>query len=97
MSYFSELDIDTRTCGQADEDAWLDRRDGIVTRARVFSSLAADRHAAQMAARPQVSDKDQATQLFHCMKAAIADGRMERARELALELKPLLGFLKGEE
>ena len=28
MSYFSDQDIDTRTCGQADEDAWLDIRDG---------------------------------------------------------------------
>ena len=28
MSYHSDLAIDTRTCGQADEDTWLDIRDG---------------------------------------------------------------------
>ena len=31
MSYFADQDIDTRTCGQADEDAMLDRRDGLAS------------------------------------------------------------------
>ncbi len=63
----------------------------------VEAQLESQRHSAQMAARPVVSGKDEATQLFHCMKAAIADGRMDRARELALALRPLLGLLKGDE
>jgi len=29
MSYHSNLALDTRTCGEADEDAWLDKRDGL--------------------------------------------------------------------
>lgn len=36
MGYYSELSIDTRTCGQADDDAWLDRRDGIVAQSSTF-------------------------------------------------------------
>ena len=31
MSYIKDLALDTRTCGQADEDARLDRRDGYVS------------------------------------------------------------------
>lgn len=30
MGYYSELSIDTRTCGEADEDARLDRIDGMI-------------------------------------------------------------------
>jgi len=29
MGHFNEMSIDTRTCGEADEDAWLDKRDGL--------------------------------------------------------------------
>jgi len=32
MGYHSNLAIDTRTCGQADEDERLDKRDGLTTR-----------------------------------------------------------------
>jgi hypothetical protein len=33
MSYHSDRAIDTRTCGDADEDTMLDRRDGLHTHA----------------------------------------------------------------
>ncbi len=49
MSYFSEQDIDTRSCGQADEDAWLDRRDGMSgarsTRSAMARTIRYDRDA----------------------------------------------------
>lgn len=38
MGYYNELSIDTRTCGQADEDARLDRRDGYTSRRHSYSS-----------------------------------------------------------
>lgn len=51
------------------------------------------RYRLDMAARPMVAGKDYATQLFHCMKAAVADGRNDDAKKYALELRPLLGLL----
>jgi len=54
MGYYnSELSIDTRTCGQADEDAWLDRRDGIMPRPRIHAAMATRRWQAQQASREQ--------------------------------------------
>lgn len=38
MSYMKNLALDTRTCGQADEDSRLDRRDGLTGRRRSYSS-----------------------------------------------------------
>jgi len=32
MSYMKHLALDTRTCGEADEDAQHDKRDGLTTR-----------------------------------------------------------------
>ena len=32
MGYYSNLSIDTRTCGEADEDARQDNRDGLTRR-----------------------------------------------------------------
>jgi len=32
MGHFNEMSIDTRTCGEADEDAQHDKRDGLTTR-----------------------------------------------------------------
>lgn len=73
MGYYSDLSIDTRTCGQADEDARLDRRDGYrpMTRTRVFESLAAQRQIADDAGRER-SD----------WRRAAAENALERAGEL---------------
>lgn len=38
MSYIKNLTLETRTCGQADEDARLDRRDGLTSAPRRYRS-----------------------------------------------------------
>lgn len=47
-----------------------------------------------MAARPALEGKAKAEALYHGILAAKALGDMERARELAVELRPLLDYLK---
>lgn len=42
MGYYSELSIDTRTCGEADEDARLDRIDGAVRKHLTYGHLRRD-------------------------------------------------------
>lgn len=70
MGYYSELSIDTRTCGEADEDARLDRRDGIMTRPRILAALEAQRFQCQQAAREVAAQ-------------ALRNAALERAGELA--------------
>lgn len=95
MSYYSELSIDTRTCGEADEDARLDARDGYraYTREGVFAGLEAQRAATQLNSRPALTPKQRALNLHAAMMAAKQAGEIEKARALAVELKPLLGWL----
>jgi hypothetical protein len=95
MGYYNDISIDTRTCGQADDDDYLDRRDGLrpMTRARVFEQLDTDRRNAQDAARPLVSPADEARELAWRMMDAIKSDDKAEARRLALALKPLVGFL----
>lgn len=61
MSYFADQDIDTRTCGQADEDAYLDRRDGITsyTHPAVIAAIVAPhrRKPKPMSAKPMPATK----------------------------------------
>lgn len=98
MGYYSEMAIDTRTCGQADEDDYLDRRDGYrpMTRTRVYAQLEAQRWQAQQASRPAVTPEAQAQDIARRMIDANNDGDLETARRLALELRPLLLWLPEE-
>lgn len=83
MSYFSEQDIDTRTCGQADEDAQLDRRDGYVryTRPAIFAAMEAQRFNASYSARPlaYLSHGARFERMIERYRAARAEGRMQAA------------------
>jgi hypothetical protein len=85
MSYFSEQDIDTRTCGQADEDAYLDRRDGLTTsrytRPAILAGLEAQRHNASYAARPlaYLSHGARFERMIQRYTTARAEGRMQAA------------------
>lgn len=51
------------------------------------------RHTYATAARPTLTDEARAQSLAQAMLAAIKDGRNDQARALAIELKPLMGFL----
>lgn len=95
MSYFSEQDIDTRTCGQADEDAQLDRRDGYVryTRPAIFAAMEVQRWNATQATQPLLTNEQQAQATYHAMRAAIDSGDLEAAKAHAIALRPLLGFM----
>lgn len=62
-------------------------------RQRGDDQFAADRWQASQAARPRITDAQQAQDLADRMIAAIKADDKDTARTLALELKPLIGFL----
>lgn len=55
--------------------------------------LAAQRHNASHAARPMLTSEQKAQATYHAMRAAIDAGDVTTARALAIELRPLLGFM----
>lgn len=57
------------------------------------AQLAAQRHTASYAARPVLTQAEQAQATYHAMKAAIVAGDMDTARVHAIALRPLLGFM----
>ena len=61
-----------------------------------LTQLDAQRSAATYAARPQVTPAAAAQDMAKRMLAAIEDGRTDEARELAISLRPLLGFLEDK-
>jgi hypothetical protein len=61
--------------------------------ANINNDLASDRAAAELNSRPALTLKAQATNLYHAMMAAKSAGNLSRARELAIELKPLMSEL----
>lgn len=63
------------------------------TIARINADLATDRELAELNSRPALDGKAQALNLYHAMMAAKQAGEIEKARALALELKPLLSYL----
>ena len=62
-------------------------------RNQVFSQMESQRHAASYAARPELTQAQQAQAIYHAMKTAITAGELDTARGLALALRPLLGFM----
>ena len=58
------------------------------------AQLEADRHNAEYAARPRVTDADRARELAWAMQDAIELGDMDAARDAARALRPLLGWLE---
>ena len=59
MGYYNNLSIDTRTCGQADEDAMLDKQDKIVERLQKMETwrrLLVNADTEIMALRAQLTD-----------------------------------------
>lgn len=63
------------------------------TIAHIEASLEAQRENADYAARPALTLREQAESLYHAMMVAKAAGEIEKARALAVELKPLLEYL----
>jgi hypothetical protein len=59
-----------------------------------LAQLAAHRHTCDDAARPVLTERERAQSLATAMIAAKGAGRIEQARALAVELKPLMGWLK---
>lgn len=59
----------------------------------INDQLASDRAAADLAARPVLTPKEQAIALHTAMMAAKHAGDITKARALAIELKPLLEWL----
>lgn len=51
------------------------------------------RYTLDMAARPQLTDAERAVSIYHAMVAAKAMGRLDEARAMAVELKPLVHLL----
>lgn len=58
--------------------------------------LEAQRFAASYGARPMVTNAQKAQDVFSQMRAAMDAGDVTTARALAIELRPLLGFMKEE-
>ncbi len=100
MSYFSEQDIDTRSCGQDDEDAWLDRRDGMsgarYTRSAILAQMEAQRWQASQARREQAAingELGQAAQIIalsEVYKSLRAAGRMDEAQALKARVNAIV-------
>jgi hypothetical protein len=61
--------------------------------AHIDAALEAERFQAEQAARPVLSERELALNLYHAMMAAKQTGKLETARALAAELKPLLSYL----
>lgn len=64
-----------------------------ITIQHINDQLEAQRVGAELNSRPALSLKAQAINLYDAMMAAKAAGDLDRARALAVELKPLLGYL----
>jgi hypothetical protein len=65
----------------------------ILLRSHGDAQLEAQRFQASQAARPAVTQAQRAQDVFSQMRAAMDVGEMDTARALALELRPLLGFM----
>ncbi len=59
----------------------------------INNDLASDRANAELNSRPSLSPRARAQSLAVAMLAAKDAGRLDEARALALELKPLLSYL----
>lgn len=59
MGYHGNLAIDTRTCGQADEDARLDKRDGLTTRITTNRARWAAAHKRLDAMESEMNDRQE--------------------------------------
>ncbi len=100
MSYFSDQDIDTRSCGQADEDAMLDRRDGMsgarYTRAAILAQMEAQRWQASQASREQAAINGELGQpaqiiaLSEVYKALRQAGKMDEAMALKRKVNAIV-------
>lgn len=64
-----------------------------ITITHINDQLASDRASAELNARPVLTLKAQALNLYHAMMAAKLAGEITKARALAIELKPLLSYL----
>lgn len=91
MGYYSDLSIDTRTCGQADEDARLDRRDGIVTRQRTFDAMAAQRWLCDQAGR----ERPTAEYLANVLERAGELAQAGRLRQSAAQHRKFVTEVQG--
>lgn len=64
-----------------------------ITIQHINDQLESDRAQAELNSRPVLTLKEQAQSLYDAMMAAKAMDKIERARELALELRPLMSYL----
>ena len=63
------------------------------TIAHINDQLASERAAAELNSRPVLSARERAQSLASAMLAAKDAGRLDEARALAIELKPLMSYL----